>query len=200
MNYDKGDAAGTFNTPGVLMTEAVIFASGGSHLELGEHMLCREYFPNNNLTIDTQLSTRLVPYYDFLVAYENLLRDGGSFNDVSLNAVSSSFSLDSWPPRTGKVVTLAKQVGERQVIHLLNYSNATSLSWRDLNGQQPEQRLIRDGMFRLITTKKINKIWAATPDPEGAMYRELEFTQGSGYVTFTAVSYTHLTLPTISPV
>ncbi|MFA5226108.1 MAG: hypothetical protein WC110_06210 [Bacteroidales bacterium] len=37
----------------------------------------------------------------------------------------------------------------------------------------------------MITTKNINKIRAATPDPEGAMYRELEYTQGRGYVTFS---------------
>lgn len=197
MNYDKANTAGTFNTPGVLMTEAVIFASGGSHLELGEHMLCKEYFPNNNLSMDKQLSIGLVSYYDFLVAYENLLRDGGSFNEVSLNAVSSSFSVDSWPPRTGKVIYLAKQVGNRQVIHLLNYSNAISLSWRDLNGEQPEQRLIRDAVFRLITTKNINKIWAATPDPEGAKYRELEYTQGSGYVTFTVPVLNYWTMVVI---
>ena len=35
MNYDLADNQGYFNTPGVLMTDAVIFANGGSHLELG---------------------------------------------------------------------------------------------------------------------------------------------------------------------
>ena len=35
MNYHLSDAPGEFNTPGILLTDAVIFASGGSHLELG---------------------------------------------------------------------------------------------------------------------------------------------------------------------
>ena len=47
MNYNhKGDR---FNTPGVLLTDAVMFALGASHLELGDHMLCHEYFPNDQM-------------------------------------------------------------------------------------------------------------------------------------------------------
>src|SRR5699024_894092 len=47
MNYNSQD--GSFNSPSVLMTDAVIFAFGGAHLELGEHMLSSEYFPNDKL-------------------------------------------------------------------------------------------------------------------------------------------------------
>ena len=47
MNYDYGkDNRGkNFNTPGVLLTDAYIFALGGAHLELGTgyNMLCNEY-------------------------------------------------------------------------------------------------------------------------------------------------------------
>lgn len=56
MNYDKaGSGTGEFNTPGVLLTDAVIFALGGSHLELGDHMLCREYFPSTALQMNDVL-------------------------------------------------------------------------------------------------------------------------------------------------
>jgi dextranase len=48
LNYNKADNGGSgdkmMNTPGVLLTDAVMFALGGSHLELGDHMLSREYF------------------------------------------------------------------------------------------------------------------------------------------------------------
>ena len=48
MNYNKSSQKGTFNTPGVLLTDATMFAIGGSNLELGDgHMLCHEYFPNS---------------------------------------------------------------------------------------------------------------------------------------------------------
>lgn len=86
MNYDLANNIGTFNTPGVLLTNAVIFALGGSHLELGEHMLCKEYFPNSNLGMSAELQEAMVAYYDFLVAYQNLLRDGGSLNEVTVTS------------------------------------------------------------------------------------------------------------------
>ena len=41
-------------------------------------MLCKEYFPNENLTMSEELKTAMVRYYDFLTSYQNLLRDGGT--------------------------------------------------------------------------------------------------------------------------
>ena len=48
---NRGKASGRFNPPGVLLCDAAIFASGATHLELGDggHMLCSEYFPNPEL-------------------------------------------------------------------------------------------------------------------------------------------------------
>ena len=45
MNYNKADNRGEFNTPGILLTDAVMFALGGSHLELGgDHMCAKSTF------------------------------------------------------------------------------------------------------------------------------------------------------------
>src|SRR5690606_27154158 len=76
MNYGMSNKTGQLNKPGILLTNAVIFAFGGSHLELGEHYLSNEYFPNSNLQASSSLKKALVTYYDFLVAYQNILRDG----------------------------------------------------------------------------------------------------------------------------
>ncbi|NTW23794.1 MAG: cycloisomaltooligosaccharide glucanotransferase, partial [Lentimicrobium sp.] len=103
VNYDLANASGYFNTPGVLLTNSVIFAFGGSHLELGEHMLAKEYFPNNNLQISGQLRDALIAYYDFLVAYQNLLRDGGQINSPDLSCTNAEISMVQWPPQSGKV-------------------------------------------------------------------------------------------------
>src|SRR5690606_18054372 len=85
MNYNLANNKGYFNTASVLMTNAVIFAFGGSHIELGEHMLGKEYFPNNNLQMKQELKTARIKYYDFLTAYQSLLRDGGNFNTITLH-------------------------------------------------------------------------------------------------------------------
>ena len=41
-----------------------MFALGGSHLELGDHMLSREYFPAAPLAMSPQLREAIVHYYD----------------------------------------------------------------------------------------------------------------------------------------
>ena len=184
INYNIAEYPGTFNTPGVLMADAVMFALGASHLELGEHMLGKEYFPNDNLVMDPLLKKSLVSYYDFLVAYENILRDGGSFNDVPVSCTDGSSSISQWPPQKGKVISLAKKVGSRQVVHFLNFTNASHLIWRDMDGTQIEPRLIKSMPVRIETSQAVKKVWAATPDSEGSMYKELEFTTSTGYVSF----------------
>lgn len=79
MNYDyAGSHEGKFNNPGVIMADAVIMALGGSHLELGDHMLSREYFPASPLAMDNELRTAMIRYYDFMTAYQNILRGGST--------------------------------------------------------------------------------------------------------------------------
>jgi dextranase len=171
-----------------------MFALGGDHLELGEHMLGKEYFPNNNLTMSTLLKTSLVSYYDFIVAYQNILRDGGSFNNVSVYCTNSSSSIEQWPPQTGKVISLGKKSDERQVIHLFNFKNATHLSWRDLDGTQAEPLLVKSMPLRISTSQSVKKLWVATPDSEGSLYEELDFTSGEGYISFVLPALKYWTM------
>lgn len=184
MNYDLANRQGYFNTPSVLMTNAVIFAFGGAHLELGEHMLGKEYFPNNNLSMKEDLKTSLVEYYDFLVAYENLLRNGGTFNTVSLNSTDDKVKFGIWPATDGKVAVFGKLVDNRQVIHLINFTNSQTQSWRDNRGIQSEPLLIRDAKLNLISEKTIREIWLATPDIIGGTSRTLNFNQKGNKVSF----------------
>ncbi len=93
----------------------------------------------------------MVAYYDFLVAYENLLRDGGGLNDVTVRSTDGKLSFAAWAPTLGNVVTLGRKVGERQVIHLLNFSQANSLSWRDLNGTMPEPQSVESATVEIDT-------------------------------------------------
>ena len=195
MNYDKGDNRGEFNTPGILLTDAVMFALGGSHLELGgDHMLCKEYFPNNNLAMSEELKTAMVRYYDFLTAYQNLLRDGGTENTVAVSCTNGEMLLNVWPPQKGKVTTYARQVGNKQVLHLLNFSQANSLSWRDTNGTMPEPALITKAALQMNLSAKVNRLWVASPDVHGGALQELPFTQENGVVSFTLPSLKYWTM------
>ena len=66
--------------------------------------------------------------------------------------------LNSWPPQRGSVTTYAKQVGGKQVIHLLNFSQANSLSWRDVDGTMPEPALITKAALQMNLSAKVNKL------------------------------------------
>nr|WP_320060206.1 glycoside hydrolase family 66 protein [uncultured Bacteroides sp.] len=189
MNYNIADSKGIFNTPGILLTDAVMFALGGSHLELGgDHMLCKEYFPNSNLSMNIALKTAMTHYYDFMTAYENLLRDGGSENVVNLSTTNAKVKLSVWPPKVGYVTALSKVVDNRQVIHLINFSQANNVSWRDLNGDMPEPNLLSALPLQLNSTAKVNKIWVASPDVHGGVPQELAFVQKDGTVSFVLPS------------
>lgn len=184
MDYDKANGTGFFNTPGVLLTDAVIFAFGGSHLELGEHMLAKEYFPNNNLQMDGELKKTLPKYYDFLVGYQNLLRDGGTFNNPVLISGDGKVSLNSWPPVSSSVSVVGKKVGNKQIVHLINFSNANSLNWRDTNGEQVVPEIKKNLTLNLQNNQTVSKVWYASPDLDGGASKELSFSQVGSFVVF----------------
>ncbi len=192
MNY--GHRSNYFNTPGVLLTDAVMFALGASHLELGDgHMLSSEYFPYADIKMTDELKTAIVHYYDFLVAYQNLLRDGGEETTCQLATSKDGVTLNAWPPQTGTVTTYAKKVDNKNIIHLLNFTKATDLSWRDLNSTQPEPDKISNITLRTYA-KNASKVWVASPDVLGGAPQQLNFKQEGDYVTFTVPSLKYWTM------
>jgi dextranase len=193
MNYDLGKTKSTFNTSGILMTDAVMFALGASHIELGEHILNNEYFPNDNLQPDNTLKAALIRYYDFLVAYQNILRDGGTFNMLNV-ASSGKTNVVAWPPQTGKIISLPKKVGNKQVIHLFNFANAAHLQWRDVNGTQPEPQMQQNVSLQINVSQPVAKAWVATPDKEGKMYEEVVLNAGDGNLTVTVPAIKYWTM------
>ena len=196
MNYEKN--SGDFNTHGVLLTNAVMFALGGSHLELGDHMLCKEYFPNNSLSMTSTLKTAIVRYYDFMTAYQNLLRAKGTDAEFSTTMTctdaSKRITLNAWPPQKSAVTYYAKNVAGKQVFHLLNFINADELSWRDLRGTMPTPRLISSAPLNLKVSTKVNKVWVASPDFHGGAPQELTFEQNGENLTFTLPSLRYWTM------
>jgi dextranase len=185
VNYDLANTPGYFNTASVLMVDAVIFAFGGAHLELGEHMLGKEYFPNNNLAMRDDLKRNLVAYYDFLVAYQNLLRDGGAFNDPALVSADGKVQFNNWPAQSGKVAVVGKDLGARQVLHLLNFTNAKTMQWRDNGGIQATPTGVENVQVRLTPVKPVVKVWYASPDFSKGASRAIDFTKAGNQISFT---------------
>lgn len=201
MNYDFGKIGRSyFNTPGVLMANAAIHAWGGAHLELGEHMLCNEYFPNSNLTMNGELKKSMITFYDFITAYENLLRDGGNaWTGVDAVSLTGEINFNQWPPQKGNVATVGKNLddGKASVVHLLNYTNAIHLDWCDTNADQQEQDLIENKEIELSIDGRsgtIKSVWCASPDFDFGVARTLEFTQNSDKIKLTLPALKYWTM------
>lgn len=188
MDYNLAGNPGYFSTPGVVLTDAVIFALGGAHLELGDHMLGKEYFPNANLVMPDDLKKTMINYYDFLTGYENLLRDGGTFNNPIVKSSDSQLKLNNWPPQLGQVSVIGKDMGTKQVIHLINFINANSLQWRDPNGTQVKPVTITNPGFTFAATKIVKRVWVASPDINGGASTDIIYTQTGNQVSFNVPS------------
>ncbi len=199
INYNKADHAWDYNdqnvnTPGALLTDAVMFAIGGSHLEMGDHMLTREYFPSKELAMTDELKQRLVHYYDFQTAYQNLLRGIDSKAAFTPTISSSTHAINAWPPQGRKITAFAKKVDNMIAVHLLNFLNTDDLSWRDLEGTRPAPVTQENVQITYTTSRHITKVWTATPDKNGGVPMELPFTQDGNNVSVTVPSLEYWTM------
>ena len=212
MNYLTDNK--NFNTPGVVMADAVMFALGGSHIELGgDHMLCSEYFPSNDMKWHSQIEDWMTRYYDFLTAYENLLRDPWT-ERTNVKATCSTVSINTWEPQANKVTMLVREVDGRQVIHLLNFTHEESatdvnddymLCWHDNMATRPWPQRFENLSIKftgLSGMGKVRRIWAASPDYCGGAMQELtgyRYTSSTGTITLTLPSLQFWTMIVIEP-
>lgn len=205
---DDHFASKFFNTPAVVLCDCFIHALGGAHLELGEHMLCSEYFPNADLKMEAALRMNMIKLYDFITAYENLLRtpDGWKAPDVSTTSATDSFhactpSTSFTVAEKGKIsvfnksVTLAADEGRQvEVLHLINMNKARHLNWTDPEFTQAEPREVKSLPMSVGVTGTPTKVWAASPDYHWSSPQELAFTQNGSRIDFTLPALKYWTM------
>ncbi|MCM3618471.1 glycoside hydrolase family 66 protein [Sutcliffiella horikoshii] len=184
MNYDLSDSMGEFNAPGVLLTNAVIFAAGGAHLELGENMLSKEYFPHKKLSISEELTEELIHYYDFTVAYQNLLRDGAEEVPRELTVNDGDIKVSS-RSELGSIWSYTKEKDNLDILQFINLTDANSLEWRDNDGSQVEPAVKEDVKVKTEASGKVAKVWLASPDFHGGSAIELDFDQKGETLEFS---------------
>lgn len=183
MNYDLADQEGVFNLPGILLTDALIFAHGGAHIELGEHMLSKEYFPNNHLKMTKKLKEHLVHYYDFMVGYQNLLR--GDELSPSKPEISSHKVNISRQPKKGSVYAFSKKTIDKKVVHLLNFTDVEHMRWRDSNGTQKKPAVKKDLSIQVDESRQVERVWMASPDWKTGIPVPVAFNQTESRLSFT---------------
>ena len=203
---------GQFHTSSALFGNATIFALGGSRIELsGDHMLFTEYFPDDARKMSDKLQKSIIHYYDFLVAYENYLRDGNA--ETSVNMTMDGVNVAAWDlsapnpsvadaadqtigPKPYSVNTYSTTKGNVTAIQLLNYSNFSrdNFNIRDIKETMPEPNVLLNKKIVLDDATPVARIWVASPDCFGGAPQEVVFTQNNGKVTFTLPSLEYWTM------
>jgi dextranase len=196
MNYDyaktrSNEAPGQFNDAGVILTEATVLAAGGSRLELGDdtRMLCHEYFPNRALAMSAALKTTMRYYYDFAVAYENLLRDGQAANTKAVLIDGATVSANG---AANAVWAFAKEDKRYETVNLINLLGVSDLSWRDTNANQKKPGVLTNFKLKYYTDTKLARAFLASPDSDGGRSKHLPMATGldarGAYVEVTVPS------------
>ncbi len=162
----------------VQLAEAVIFASGGSHIELGEPggILSDPYFPKYG-QMSNELADVIRRYYDFALRYENILaldtRDATSAYEgrVIIEGVDTDAS-----QAYNKVWPIARAGDETLSFSLVNMLEIASPEWNGLLLADPA--LQKDLQVRLYTEFPLTRLWWATPDGDDPTGQTLAFNRG----------------------
>lgn len=181
--YAEQSSGGTrfFREPSVRLADAAIFAAGAAHLELGdgEGMLSKEYFPSQPLVMSDTLRSAMRDGYDFLVAYENLLRDGARPAAIRVAIDGQPTSDDG---RAGTIWALPRATPAAAIVHLINLkSNRLSL-WRDAGAIYPAPATLADLSVTLRVPTPPGpgaRLWYATPDANHGAATALDYSSGS---------------------
>lgn len=169
----------------LLLLDAVIFASGASHIELGEDaaLLAEAYFPNYRHP-SQETSAKLRTYYDFMVRYQDVI--GPRTKDVtskfSKNIVLEGYD-SSQSLQTNKIMLVIRGEESFTAINLINFVGVEQAEWKQEIIDAPLH--VEDLPVHVETgERKIKRVLFATPDSESIQFQELEFVSGAnGEVT-----------------
>lgn len=165
----------------VRLIDAIIFASGGAHIELGENnaMLADAYFPRYK-AMSPKLSEVIQRYYDFVVRYQDVI---GPRTSDATPAYARNISIDgiSTSPgqRKNKVWPIVRQNGDFLAINLINLQGVESLEWAKALENAPRPLGITN-MRLLGIERKIEGVWFTSPDEQSISLIPLDFKEGDG--------------------
>ncbi|MEW9050032.1 MAG: glycoside hydrolase family 66 protein [Neobacillus sp.] len=178
MSYDYGEKnpGKPFNTAAVMLTSSTVYAAGGSRMELGDdgNMLSNEYFPAQNLHMDPILKSKINTLYDFIVAYENLLRDG---QEETKNRIKVVDHMNSGLGVPNTIWTFTKKDKNHEIIQMINLLGVKNKDWRANEGVKETPKQIKDFQVKYYYTDEIKSVWVASPDKYDGRSQELEFTK-----------------------
>jgi len=163
----------------VLLNDAIIFANGGGHIELGERgdYLADAYFPRYK-TPDTELSAILQRYYEFAIRYQNVIGpQTHSSNQAYAGKITLSGGIETNPALTRNLVMpVVRESMGYSAISLINLLGLESGEWA--RGTVAEPTPLGNTKVKISgVSQKVAQIWFSTPDTASFALQPLEFTQ-----------------------
>lgn len=163
------------------LIDAVIFASGGGHIELGERdgMLAEAYFPNY-ATMSPALAAAMRRTYDFAVRYQDVIgprtRDATRqyLHRVVIDGVSTSPGL-----LKDKVWPIVREGQGFTAISLVNLLGIESPEWAQPM-RSPPHALGPSAVRIASVDRQIHRIWLATPDGDDLSPHSIAYARERG--------------------
>jgi dextranase len=169
----------------IRLADAVILASGGAHIELGEPgaILADPYFPNYGRMSD-DLSQVIRHYCDFAVRYEDVLaintRDATPTHEGRIAV--KGYSTEAERP-CNKVWPIVREGTDTIGLSLINLLELDSAEWIGVLTADPPYQ--KDLIVGLSLDRPVRRVWWATPDGDHPRGQDLEFSteRGQGCTT-----------------
>jgi dextranase len=161
----------------VRLVDAVIFGSGGGHIELGERngMLADAYFPRY-ATMTPELANVMQRYYQFAVRYQDVIgpRTGdstlGYLNRIEIDGISTAPS-----QLKDKVWPIVREGEGLTAINLVNLLGVTSPEWQTALDEPPTP--LGPKTVRVPNVNQdVTRVWFSSPDTEDISPQQLAFT------------------------
>jgi dextranase len=166
------------------LANAMIFASGGYHIETGEPhaMLSHAYFPSYT-TIPAADEAVLSRYYDFLVRYENVLSLGTrAASSERIRTIEVDDLRMQGIRAKDRVVPVVRVGDDYEAINLINFVGIDASDWNQPTTVPPTA--LDNVEVRIAVTRDVEHVWAASPDEIGTMgATALPFTVEAGVLS-----------------
>jgi len=174
----------------VLLNDAIIFANGAGHIELGERgdYLAEAYFPRSKVP-SPELSAALQRYYEFTIRYQNVFGpqtqsgDHGYAGKISLDrGIETNTALTR-----NLVMPVVRESDGYTAISLINLLGLESGEWA--KGAVEEPTPLGNTTVKINgINRKIAQAWFSTPDSSDFALQPIPFTQTADLITLTIPS------------
>ncbi len=201
---------GTFEAPDVLLLDATIFASGGSHIELGDDgwMLDNANFTSGSTPMSASLAQSVQNYYNFLTAYEDLLRDGQHSTSQTVSIQGQTVRSQAAP---NSVWAFTEADPSNELIQLINFDGEKSVLWQtgpcsgctEITAPHPVPTKLANVRVKYYYVERPKEVLFASPDYNDGTTYQVPFTLGTdakgAYVSFTLPSLSYWDMVYMNP-